>query len=86
MLLLNELGLDPGLDHLEAMRVMDQVKASGDSVESFVSWCGGLPAPQHADNPLGYKFSWSPKGVLLAALNDARFLRKGQVHTHTYSF
>lgn len=83
VLLLNELGLDPGLDHLEAMRMIDQIKASGDSIESFVSWCGGLPAPQHADNPLGYKFSWSPRGVLLAALNDARFLRKGQVHMHT---
>lgn len=46
-------------------------------VVSFYSWCGGLPAPECADNPLGYKFSWSPRGVLLAALNGARFLEDG---------
>lgn len=45
---------------------------------SFTSWCGGLPAPECADNPFGYKFSWSPRGVLLAALNAARFREAGQ--------
>lgn len=47
-------------------------------VVSFTSWCGGLPAPECADNPFGYKFSWSPRGVLLAALNGARFREAGQ--------
>lgn len=77
VLLLNELGLDPGIDHLEAMRLIDEAHAEGLHVTSFQSWCGGLPAPQHADNPLGYKFSWSPRGVLLAALNEARYLKDG---------
>lgn len=78
VLLLNELGLDPGIDHLEAMRLIDEAHADGLQVTSFRSWCGGLPAPQHADNPLGYKFSWSPRGVLLAALNEARYLQDGR--------
>lgn len=48
-------------------------------VTSFISYCGGLPAPECSDNPLRYKFSWSPKGVLLALLNSAKFLRNGEV-------
>lgn len=73
LLFLNEIGLDPGLDHLSAKKIIDKAHAQGKKVLSFTSWCGGLPAPECADNPLGYKFSWSPRGVLLAALNDARY-------------
>lgn len=79
VLLLNEIGLDPGLDHLAAMKMIDEAREKGWSVESFVSWCGGLPAPEDSNNILGYKFSWSPKGVLLATQNDAQFLRDGEV-------
>ena len=80
ILLLNEIGLDPGLDHLAAMKVIDECKARGEVIESFVSWCGGLPAPESAtDNPFGYKFSWSPRGVLLATQNPAKFLENGQI-------
>ncbi|KAJ3074901.1 hypothetical protein HDU98_009870 [Podochytrium sp. JEL0797] len=79
--LLNEMGLDPGIDHLTAMQVFDEVKAQGGKVRSFVSWCGGLPAPEASGNPLGYKFSWSPRGVLLAGLNSAVFKRDGKVTT-----
>lgn len=80
ILLLNEIGLDPGLDHLAAMKVIDECKARGEVIESFVSWCGGLPAPESAtDNPFGYKFSWSPRGVLLATQNPAQFLENGQI-------
>ena len=78
LLFLNEIGLDPGLDHLSAKKIIDESHAQGKKVLSFASWCGGLPAPECADNPLGYKFSWSPRGVLLAALNDARYRMKGQ--------
>ncbi|MBI2380984.1 MAG: saccharopine dehydrogenase NADP-binding domain-containing protein [Gammaproteobacteria bacterium] len=74
---LNEIGLDPGIDHLSAMRIIDEAHAEGAKVESFVSWCGGLPAPDANDNPLGYKFSWAPRAVLLALLNEARFRRAG---------
>ncbi|KAI9017090.1 Saccharopine dehydrogenase-domain-containing protein [Gaertneriomyces semiglobifer] len=76
---LNEVGLDPGIDHLTAMKLFDEVKAAGGRITSFVSWCGGLPAPENSDNPLGYKFSWSPKGVLLAGLNSAAFKRDGKI-------
>ena len=77
--ILNEIGLDPGIDHLSAMKIIDEAKAAGDKVTSFISWCGGLPAPENSNNPLGYKFSWSPRGVLLAGLNSARFRRNNKV-------
>lgn len=71
---LNEIGLDPGIDHLSAMQIIEDVQSKGDEITSFVSWCGGLPAPEFNDNPLGYKFSWAPKGVLMALLNEASYL------------
>lgn len=68
-----ELGLDPGLDHMAAMRLIELARSNGEQIKSFVSFCGGLPAPSCSDGPLGYKFSWSPRGVLTAALNDATY-------------
>jgi len=79
VILLNELGLDPGIDHMEAIRVIHAIKARGGRVVSFISYCGGLPAPEANTNPFGYKFSWSPKGVLLAGKNSARFLEDGKI-------
>lgn len=79
VLFLNEIGLDPGIDHMSAMRIIDRVHADGGRVVSFRSYCGGLPAPEANTNPFGYKFSWSPRGVLLAGRNDARYLEDGQV-------
>jgi saccharopine dehydrogenase-like NADP-dependent oxidoreductase len=79
VILLNEIGLDPGIDHMSAMQIIDRVHAAGGEVVSFRSYCGGLPAPDANDNPLGYKFSWSPRGVILAGRNDARFLEKGEI-------
>ncbi|KAH6597557.1 hypothetical protein BASA61_003126 [Batrachochytrium salamandrivorans] len=76
----NEVGLDPGIDHLTACQLFNQVKSEGGRITSFVSWCGGLPAPETSDNPLGYKFSWSPKGVLLAGLNSAKFKMNGKMY------
>uniref|UniRef100_A0A3Q2FFP1 Alpha-aminoadipic semialdehyde synthase, mitochondrial n=2 Tax=Cyprinodon variegatus TaxID=28743 RepID=A0A3Q2FFP1_CYPVA len=77
--IVNEMGLDPGIDHMLAMECMDQAKADGCTVESYTSFCGGLPAPQCSDNPLRYKFSWSPYGVLLNTVSPAVFLRDGEV-------
>lgn len=77
--ILNELGLDPGIDHLLAMRFFDKAREEGRNVTSFISWCGGLPAPEVSDNPLGYKFSWSPRGVLTAALNPAKYLKDERI-------
>ena len=79
LLFLNECGLDPGLDHMSAMRVFARLRAEGTTLVSFWSSTGGLPAPEAATNPWGYKFSWSPRGVLLAGRNAARFLENGAV-------
>jgi saccharopine dehydrogenase-like NADP-dependent oxidoreductase len=81
LLFLNEIGLDPGIDHMTAMRVIDHVHNRGGKVEEFYSLCGALPAPESADNPLKYKFSWSPKGVVLASRNSAHYLKNGK---HVY--
>jgi saccharopine dehydrogenase-like NADP-dependent oxidoreductase len=78
VILLNEMGVDPGIDHMTAMRVIHKVQAQGGKIAGFVSWCGGLPAPEANDNPFGYKFSWSPRGVLLAGKNSAHYLWDGQ--------
>lgn len=79
LLFLNEIGLDPGIDHMSAMRIIDGVRARGGEVLHFRSYCGGLPAPEANDNPLGYKFSWAPRGVLLACRNAARYLADGHL-------
>lgn len=78
VILLNEIGVDPGIDHMTAMRIIHGVQAKGGRVAKFISWCGGLPAPEANTNPFGYKFSWSPRGVLLAGKNSAHFLWDGQ--------
>jgi saccharopine dehydrogenase-like NADP-dependent oxidoreductase len=79
VILLNEVGVDPGIDHMSAMKVIDRVENQGGRIASFISWTGGLPAPEASDNPFGYKFSWSPRGVLLASMNPARFQKDGQI-------
>ncbi len=78
ILFLNEIGLDPGIDHMTAMKVIDHIHTNGGKVEEFYSLCGALPAPEDASNPLKYKFSWSPKGVVLASRNGALYLKKGK--------
>ena len=78
LLFLNEIGLDPGIDHMTAMRIIDHIHDKGGKVEEFYSLCGALPAPESNDNPLKYKFSWSPKGVILASRNSALYLKKGR--------
>ncbi len=79
IIILNELGLDPGIDHMSAMRIIDKVHDKGGKIEGFYSFCGALPAPEATDNPFKYKFSWSPKGVVMAGNNDARFLSEGKI-------
>jgi saccharopine dehydrogenase (NADP+, L-glutamate forming) len=78
LLFLNELGVDPGIDHMSAMRIIHQVQRNGGRILSFRSYCGGIPAPDANDNPWGYKFSWSPLGVLRAATSSALYLKNGQ--------
>lgn len=78
VIILNEIGLDPGIDHMTAMKIIDHIHNKGGKVEGFYSLCGALPAPEAADNPLKYKFSWSPKGVVLASRNSALYLKNGK--------
>ncbi len=78
LLFLNECGLDPGIDHMSAMAVIHRVHDQGGKVVGFRSVCGGLPAPEANTNPWGYKFSWSPKGVVRAGSNPCKFLLDGQ--------
>ncbi|XP_026030673.1 alpha-aminoadipic semialdehyde synthase, mitochondrial [Astatotilapia calliptera] len=77
--IVNEMGLDPGIDHMLAMECINKAKAESCTVESYSSFCGGLPAPECSDNPLRYKFSWSPYGVLLNTISPAIFLKDNQV-------
>lgn len=79
VILLNEIGVDPGIDHMSAMDVVHQIEAKGGKLVSFTSNTGGLPAPDANDNPFGYKFSWAPRGVVLAGKNPAKFLKNGEV-------
>jgi len=75
VIIINECGVDPGTDHMSAQKLMDKVHSEGGKIVGFKSFCGGLPAPEDNDNPLGYKFSWAPRGVLLASRNTALFLK-----------
>ena len=79
LLFLNEIGVDPGIDHMSAMKIIDAVHDEGGKILHFYSYCGGLPAPEDNDNPFGYKFSWSPKGVVLASGNPAKYLENGKI-------
>src|SRR5690606_31725555 len=87
LLFLNECGLDPGLDHMSAMEMIDRIHGEGGSVVSFESFTGGLIAPD-ADpgNPWRYKFTWNPRNVVLAGQQgDAEYLRDGQIIKVPYS-
>ncbi len=78
ILILNEIGLDPGIDHMSAMKIIHNVKSKGGEIEGFFSYCGGLPAPEANTNPWGYKFSWNPRGVALAGKNTGKYLKDGK--------
>lgn len=78
VLILGEIGLDPGIDHMSAMKVIHKVQGEGGKVVSFYSVCGAIPAPEASLNPFGYKFSWFPRGALGAAKRPAKYLQDGQ--------
>ena len=91
ILMLNETGLDPGIDHMSAMKVIDELKAGGNDLITFKSYCGGLVAPESNDNPWGYKFTWSPQAVVKAGQTaegagaTAQFLSEGKTRYIPYS-
>mmetsp|Transcript_7952 Transcript_7952/g.13350 ORF Transcript_7952/g.13350 Transcript_7952/m.13350 type:complete len:189 (-) Transcript_7952:999-1565(-) len=69
LVFLNECGLDPGIDIMGTMKIVHQAEKAGLKVVSYESYCGGLPVAEHADNPLGYKFSWNPGAAIKASRN-----------------
>ncbi|MGC9355483.1 MAG: saccharopine dehydrogenase family protein [Mariniphaga sp.] len=76
---LNECGLDPGLDHMSAMKLIDRIKTEGHELQNFESFTGGLVAPESDDNPWHYKFSWNPRNVVLAGQDGpAKFIQNGK--------
>jgi len=78
LLFLNECGLDPGIDHMSAMQVIDKIHAMGGTLTSFESFTGGLIAPEtDPENPWRYKFTWNPRNVVMAGQGTAKFLREG---------
>ena len=78
ILMLNEIGVDPGIDHMSAMRMLDRIRADGGKVDVFESNTGGLVAPGSDTNPWNYKFTWNPRNVVLAGQKGARFLHNGK--------
>jgi len=76
IVIMNEIGVDPGIDHMSAMKVIDEIKERGGNITSFKSFTGGLIAPESDDNPWNYKFTWNPRNVVLAGQGGAAsFLR-----------
>jgi saccharopine dehydrogenase-like NADP-dependent oxidoreductase len=79
LLFLNECGLDPGIDHMSAMQVIDGIKSEGGVLTSFESFTGGLIAPEtDPENPWRYKFTWNPRNVVMAGQSTAKYLQDGE--------
>lgn len=79
LVFMNEIGLDPGIDHMSAMQRIHKIKAEGGKITAFYSYTGGLVAPESDDNPWHYKFSWNPRNVVLAGQGTAQFLEDGKL-------
>ena len=77
LLFLCEMGLDPGIDHMSAMKLIDDIHAAGGTITSFQSHCGGLVAPESDDNPWHYKISWNPRNIIMAGKSGAHFRENG---------
>ena len=78
LLFLYEMGLDPGIDHMSAMKIIDEIHSNGGTVTSFQSHCGGLVAPESDDNPWHYKISWNPRNIIMAGKAGAHFRENGE--------
>jgi saccharopine dehydrogenase (NADP+, L-glutamate forming) len=85
LLFLCEMGLDPGIDHMSAMAIIDEIHEKGGKITSFKSHCGGLVAPESDDNPWHYKISWNPRNIILAGKAGAIYLEDGATVTKNYT-
>ena len=81
---LNELGADPGIDHMSGMRSIDKIREKGGELLAFTSYCGSLVAPESNDNPWGYKFTWSPMNVIMAGSAGACYYKNGNFRCIPY--
>jgi saccharopine dehydrogenase-like NADP-dependent oxidoreductase len=78
VVIMNEIGVDPGIDHLSAMRVINDIKEKGGELKAFETFTGGLVAPEYDNNPWNYKFTWNPRNVVLAGTGTAQFIQGGK--------
>lgn len=79
VLVMNEIGVDPGMDHMSAKKILDEIEEQGGKMDSFESFTGGLIAPESDNNPWNYKFTWNPRNVVLAGQGGAaKFIQEGQ--------
>lgn len=85
ILFLGEMGLDPGIDHMSAMKMIDEIKNEGGKIISFKSHCGGLVSPESDDNPWHYKITWNPANVVMAGSSGAIYLENGKKIEIPYS-
>jgi saccharopine dehydrogenase-like NADP-dependent oxidoreductase len=84
LLFLCEMGLDPGIDHMSAMKMIDEIHEAGGKINSFKSHCGGLVAPESDDNPWHYKISWNPRNIVMAGKAGAIFKTNGVIEKIPY--
>jgi len=85
ILFLGEMGLDPGIDHMSAMKMINEIKNNGGKIISFKSHCGGLVSPESDDNPWHYKITWNPANVVMAGSSGAIYLEEGKKIEIPYS-
>lgn len=85
LVFLNEMGLDPGIDHMETMKLLSKVKAKGGNLISLKSFGGGLVAPESDDNPWGYKITWNPMNVVMAGMASARYVKDEKLKIVPYN-
>lgn len=85
VILLNEMGLDPGIDHMETMRIINEIKQKGGTLTSLKSFGGGLIAPESDTNPWGYKITWNPMNVVIAGMASARYVKDGKLKVVPYN-
>jgi saccharopine dehydrogenase-like NADP-dependent oxidoreductase len=86
LIFMNEVGLDPGIDHMSAMKVLDEIRDQGGNIILFESFCGGLVAPESDTNLWNYKFTWNPRNVVLAGQGGAaKFIQEGTYKYIPYS-
>ncbi len=84
LLFICEMGLDPGIDHMSAMQIINDIKANGGKITSFKSHCGGLVAPESDDNPWHYKISWNPRNIVMAGQSGAVYKLNNEIKKDAY--